>query len=149
MPDYVPISREDHSRISQETLNLRVNGHDEDVRNPWLVKLQSCTEMVGWGAQQSQLDILIRWLNWCNATLCQSRNSIRRTNIFSAVVLPGMFNIVFRVFSLSCPTLGASCHTGSHICWFRMCQGMRETLLIIEHPSLLSQLYIRPRVETW
>ena len=35
------------------------------------------------------------------------------------------------------------------ICWFITWQGMRETLLMIEHLILLSQLYIRPRFETW
>ena len=32
------------------------------------------------------------------------------------------------------------------LCWFYTCQGMRETLLMIEQISLLSQLYIRVEI---
>ena len=61
MHDYITISREYHSNISIGSLNLRVNGCEDDVRSPKLVKFQYCAERVGQVELQFQLDMLVRW----------------------------------------------------------------------------------------
>ena len=63
MHDFITISREYHSSIIPGIiLNLRVSGCEDNVRNPRLVKLQTCVERASQVELQSQLDILIRWL---------------------------------------------------------------------------------------
>ena len=67
--------------------------------------------------QLSWTAISAGWFNqaadqW-DATLCWSQSSIRTINTHSVAVLPGMSIIVFVVFPLAHPLLGASCHTSS------------------------------------